>query len=518
MTGKDALCLSRGLRFVTILFFPFVMLLPGCSTTGPAAEHPEFHSPAEVRQAITTGPARIEAISRQLEETDREFSSLAKKVGPAWRKRGYLTAQESETIEHLLFRHTAGQNTLVELATALHQKQSSTLFPEENLKTAAHLLVLTAQCQVIVHRAALVNLFSHDRVAVAKLNEAFYRSEIPKDTFEQYRLTVSSREAMRRLHASRVLLEHDRDSQEISQLVVSDPAYAKLVGKLRDNYHRAEAALVACGSGTLEEDMEHTHAASFARKAEVGLGDLRYKTRSLLFKDVSRIKNPSAKVIVFSPDQHAMVKFQLQPGDIILTYTAGYMSDVFIPGTFKHGLTYVGTPEQRKAAGMKQANHPAVLANGKSADVIEAVAEGVIFNNLDYLMDTHVNRLLVLRPRYDSAQRAAYLNEVASYLGESYDFLFDFADASRQVCTEVIYRGINGRSGIDLPLTRRGGHPTLSADDLVNYHFRSSEKHFEVILFAEEDYSKSGHRAVIHTGDAAVKNLRQRIQEDSRPN
>ncbi|HEY1120754.1 MAG TPA: YiiX/YebB-like N1pC/P60 family cysteine hydrolase [Haloferula sp.] len=494
------------------------MLLPGCATTGQVAERPEFHSSAEVQDAITTGPARIEAISRQLEETDREFASLAKKNGPKWRKRSYLTAQESETMEHLLFRHTTGQNALVELAMALHDKKATARLPDDNLRTAAHVLVLTAQCQVIVHRAALVKRFSGDPVAVAKLNEAFYRSEIPKDTFEHYRLTVSSREAMRRLHASRVLLEHDRDSQEIRRLVASDPTYAALVGKLRDNYHRAEAALIACGSGTLEEDMEHTHAAAFARRAEVGLGDLRYKTRCLLFKDVSRIKNPAAKVIVFSPDQHATVKSQLQPGDIILTYTAGYMSDVFIPGAFKHGLTYVGTPEQRKAAGMKQANHPAILANGKPADVIEAVAEGVIFNNLDYLMDTHVNRLLVLRPRYNSVQRAAYLNEVSSYLGESYDFLFDFADSSRQVCTEVIYRGINGRSGIDLPLTRRGGHPTLSADDLVNYHFRSGEKHFEVILFAEEDLSKSGHRATIHTGGDAVTKLRQRMQTEGHPN
>ncbi|MCW1921664.1 YiiX/YebB-like N1pC/P60 family cysteine hydrolase [Luteolibacter arcticus] len=511
MTGKNTPTPVHGIGRLAILVSAFAVFLPACTTTGPMDGAHRFQSPTEVRQALATGPEKVEAISTQLALTDREFSALAKSHGPAWRKRGYMTAQESEAIEHLLFRHTTGQNALVELATALGGKQSSALFPDENLKTAAHVLVLKAQCQVIVHRAALVKLFASDPVAVAKLNEAFYRSEIPKGTLDRYRLTVSSREAPRRLHASRVLLEHDLDGPEIRQLVAGNPAYAKLVAKLPADYRRAANALADCGSGTLEEDMEHTHAAAFARRAEAGLGDLRYKTRSLLFKDVSRIKNPGAKVIAFSSEQHAAVKARLQPGDIILTYTAGYMSDVFIPGAFKHGLTYVGSPEQRKVAGMRHADQPAVLPNGKPADVIEAVAEGVIFNNLGYLMDTHVNRLLVLRPRYGPAERAAYLNEVSSYLGDSYDFLFDFADASRQVCTEVIYRGINGRSGIDLPLTRRGGHPTLSADDLVNYHFKSGEKHFEVILFAEEDSAKSGHQAAIHTGDEAVTKLRQRM-------
>lgn len=93
---------------------------------------------------------------------------------------------------------------------------------------------------------------------------------------------------------------------------------------------------------------------------------------------------------------------------------------------------------------------------------------------------------------------AEFLAEVFSYHGDAHDFMFDFGDASRQVCTEVIWRGINGRAGIDHSLTPRRGHPTLSADDLVNHHFKSSGSHFEFVLFAEA--ARSGRRAVIHTG------------------
>lgn len=143
--------------------------------------------------------------------------------------------------------------------------------------------------------------------------------------------------------------------------------------------------------------------------------------------------------------------------------------------------------------------------------MIEAVAEGVIFNNLGYLMDTHVNRMAMLRPKLSKRDRTEFLAEVFSYHGDAYDFLFDFADASKQVCTEVIWRGINGREVIDMALTKRGGHPTLSAGDLVNYHFKSGGKHFGFVLFAE--VAGSGRRAVIHTGPEGEEMLRGQMEE-----
>jgi hypothetical protein len=64
----------------------------------------------------------------------------------------------------------------------------------------------------------------------------------------------------------------------------------------------------------------------------------------VVFKDVSRLKSPTARLVRFSDEQKARVYGLLRPGDLILTYTAGYSSDVFIPGAFKHGITFVGTP------------------------------------------------------------------------------------------------------------------------------------------------------------------------------
>jgi hypothetical protein len=149
---------------------------------------------------------------------------------------------------------------------------------------------------------------------------------------------------------------------------------------------------------------------------------------------------------------------------------------------FKHGITYVGSPAQRVGAGLKTANLPIVaeperksfdlhisqefLPGGENADIIEAVAEGVIFNNLAKIMDNHINRLLVLRPILTEEERTEFLTGVFSYLGDEYDFYFDFADSSRQVCTEVHYRTLNGKGGINFTLTDRGGHETLSTNEL----------------------------------------------------
>jgi hypothetical protein len=76
--------------------------------------------------------------------------------------------------------------------------------------------------------------------------------------------------------------------------------------------------------------------------------------------------------------------------------------------------------------------------SGLKADVIEAVAGGVIFNSLDLLLDTHINRMVVLRPRLSVEETREALTIVFALLGADYDFKFDFNDGSYLCCIEVI--------------------------------------------------------------------------------
>jgi hypothetical protein len=202
------------------------------------------------------------------------------------------------------------------------------------------------------------------------------------------------------------------------------------------------------------------------------------------------------------------------------------MSDIFIPGAFKHGITYIGAQDDRESLGLSANVLPpddrfdvqelaanlqeSSLPDGTQADMIEAVAEGVIFNDLEHIMDTHVNRMLVLRPRLSDAERAAFLVEVYSYLGDDYDFRFDFADASKQVCTEVIYRAIDGKGSIEFPLTERGGHETLSADDIANYHLDSEA--FDFVLLVEPDPDSKNNEAVVLVGPEGENRMKALMQ------
>ena len=498
---------------IRLLGAALMMFQAGCLSNGANPGSPnKYVSASQVRAALDVGPRKLEGVSLQLAEARRDFEDFSKRNKAAWSERGYMSARENERMEFLLFRFVSAQDVLSDMVSSLGGKQSESLFPDDQTRTAAHVLVTDAQLLMIHHRAELVALFADDPVAIAKLNEPFPRSEIPKDSYEEFRLSVTNPEVPSHLEAAWELFEGESNSKRVSELSKSNASYASLVRKLPADHRKAVESMEKVPENRLSASLDHGAAAVLVRKAKGEWKDSTYKARSLLFKSVSRIKNPAIKVITFSADQHAEVKRLLEPSDIILTYTAGYMSDVFIPGSFKHGITYIGSPEQRKAAGLTGAKYGhAKLANGMDADVIEAVAEGVIFNNLGFLMDTHVNRMAVLRPKLSRQDRIEFLKEVFSYHGDAYDFLFDFADASKQVCTEVIWRGINGREGIDMALTKRGGHPTLSADDLVNYHFKNGGKHFEFVLFAEAN--GSGRQAVIHTGPEGEEKLRRQMEE-----
>ena len=51
-------------------------------------------------------------------------------------------------------------------------------------------------------------------------------------------------------------------------------------------------------------------------------------------------------------------------------------------------------------------NYPVLIVNSSS---YTQVAKGVIFNNLEHIMDTHINSMLVLRPGLSNAERANFL-------------------------------------------------------------------------------------------------------------
>jgi hypothetical protein len=98
---------------------------------------------------------------------------------------------------------------------------------------------------------------------------------------------------------------------------------------------------------------------------------------------------------------------------------------------------------------------------------------------------------------------------VLLFLGDEYDFQFDFADASKQVCTEVVYRAFDGKGPIEFTLVPRAGHETLSADDIALSYLRSPGTSFDFVLLADETPGSSEYRGRILLGEPGKSRLKQ---------
>jgi len=215
----------------------------------------------------------------------------------------------------------------------------------------------------------------------------------------------------------------------------------------------------------------------------------------------------------------------MRPGDIVLTFKSGYMSNIFLPGAFKHGITYVGSPAQRRAVGLDKVRvlrrkrqfradlERERIDGGYPADLIEAVAEGVIFNSIEKVAREQMGRIASFRPRLAPEQRVKQLTTVFRFLGCGYDFRFDFDDATYQCCTEVMFRSLNGLGPVRLTLTPRMGRQTLSAEDLCRQALAPESGAFDFLFLATRDKARSGNHAKILQGLEGLKALKALFSE-----
>ena len=380
---------------------------------------------------------------------------LAFKSSGGWVKRGYFSAQETDQLELLLFRYHAVHARLFDIVNRYANAEQGS--QGEAIRHEGHHLLLQ-------QATFATETFSGDSIAIKEMNQRFPRSEIPARTYDN------------------------------------------LVDLLKSSRARRVDSL--------------------GRSIEDSVSLSTYKLQAKVFMRVSRFKNPRAHLIKFSDDQKKELEAILQPGDLLVSYTSGYASSVFIPGAFKHAMVYIGSVEDRKKIGLVSSKvklpsgsssqrertqnfRQEKTLEGDPANVIEAVGEGVKFSNLNHLLDTHINRLAVVRPMLSKKDRILYLSRVFSYLGQEYDFEFDFADASRQVCTELVYRALNGVDGIDFKLSYHAGRLAMTADGMIDYCLQGNSDAFEFILFAKESALSIQHSAKITTGKKGEDDLKE---------
>lgn len=481
------------MRLDVCLIITALLLPVGCATTVVRPDPP----PTGELQAINPtyesqqGAIVVERCARRMQNAVRQLVDL-RQMG---RQSSVLSFRSQAAVEWVYSDFLACRKTLREVAdrhtTALGRWASN---------------------EQIRADALLVSTFLDNELMTNTLNQSFYRGGIERNTFDEIVFETTSPRVIQRLESASISLVSTESTYATHAAVAASDA-KQLVEQIVD---RRSQVL----PGTLNR-IWHTPPTQAAIASHRVMKEQVVRGRALVMENVARMKNPMKRPLTLSDDQKSHIRSQLVPGDILLTYSAGFASNLFLPGNFKHAITYVGTPAERERMGITPRraamfaeplrSHLDVtlrretLENGEPADVIEALAEGVIFYSLDGVLETRINRLVVLRPRLTPQDRVRQLIDVFSFVGDDYDFFFDFADASDQVCTEVVYRSLQGRGGIDFALARRAGHVTLSADDIVRYHQRRPE-HFDCILVVDEDERSRG-RAKIRSQASADLHL-----------
>ncbi len=208
------------------------------------------------------------------------------------------------------------------------------------------------------------------------------------------------------------------------------------------------------------------------------IGDTKYRPRKPSI-NYDRVREMTAK---------------LRPGDFLLERENWFLSNLFLPGFWKHGILYVGTIDDIKRLGLDKnpivakylAEYSRPDENGHTKRVLEAISEGVVMNPMEEATDA--DYICAFRPRLTDEQIKNAIITGFSHLGKPYDFQFDFQTSDKIVCTELLYRAY--KESLRFNLNRMMGRWAVSADDILRKFIserNSDSKDFDFIFFLDSD-------------------------------
>lgn len=410
---------------------------------------------------------------------------------------GYFSNIENDQIENLLFRYLILRTSIWEIVNKYRDYSTYSDDPSENMK--ALIIGYTSALILYKYSGILITSNMEDDQAIDKLNESYYISGIPRGTFQTVFTSLTKHENLDELDIAHELIstEMNEPGTELYSLI-KDPIYGPLLNDL-DQLHLAHVKL-------REEILNHFFLITPELTNRFRHSSIKKKVEDLIIKTGSRfnalkamvltygghLKSPLSNHITFSDREKDTLISILHPGDIILIYSEGYMSNIFLPGIFKHGIVFVGSKNGWEENDWRSIDisleQRSFIRPGD--DIIEAIAEGVVSGSLKMILENKINRLAVFRPDLSKSQVQDVLKTVHSYLGNSYDFSFDFNNAETQVCTELIYRGFNDIGPIHFELSKRAGAMNMSAEDICRSALQTGN--LELVTLVIEDEYRAG--------------------------
>ena len=420
----------------------------------------------------------------------------------------YFTNKQYDQIERLYFRYNLCMRSLFDIINAYKDFSSESKYKKNNVQ--AFILGYCATLTVYKYSAELVLFTSDNQLLINKLNEEYPRTEIKGNGIDFIISTITNPDYLnnldianefyqRELNENNSLHKSPEFSSFIDELMLMTTKlsldYEKHRQTILDNYTilPLEAADLMQVT-TIEETVNEMISTAGSQLKAI---------QEFLFTLSADVRMPLVEGIKLTRRQKKSFKKSLKPGDIILTFSSGYLSNLILPGYFKHVLTYTGKQNTKnkyiKNIRLKPEQQKLIKPDH---DIIDANSDGVRTAYLDNYLDGYANRIIVFRPILNDNQIDSVMKNMYSFIGMDYDFDFDHNNGEKQTCSEILYRSYNGIGNISLDLEEIFGVTTLSGDYLLQYFINDPNTVLISLLIEHE--TKAGKAVFLNDQNARI--------------
>lgn len=370
---------------------------------------------------------------------------------PEIQQRGTLTPDENEKLYELFSQYLRVRAGLWDMLRDLLAEDATASAPAEADTHGRYAIGMLAACALYRSAQYLVERFGGIPIIRTCFDRGEPRYGIPRKQFAQIYKSVVRADHYLQFRAGRHYLR----------------THAAAFAALRDSETHIGAVLdqLDCELETL--DMRPRRYVfrrlayrlyAWRRRRTSALEQMLFTAFRLSGSIVAELAAPHTRKV--TPATIASVRHLLEPGDIFITRHQYALSNLFLPGFWPHAALYIGTEAQRQGLGLK-----ADSGNADPHCVLEAKKDGVLYRVLEETLA--VDMFVVVRPKLGKEEQARLLKRGMSHANKMYDFEFDFTRSDCLVCTEVIYRAMDGIGGIQFELTERNLRLCLSAEDIL---------------------------------------------------
>ncbi len=389
-------------------------------------------------------------------------------------KRSYYLPDEDERLRLVFASYLRTRSILVEAIESIMPVLRNKLNWRNELRTFA--VGFTAGCLLVRATKYIIQMAKQNPVIWKKLDESELRYGIERKTISRLYESLSSPKKMLQFHQAIRFFEATKTEifalaelgeldREMIQLLEQEEPFIESRKRdyLRLRLRYRVYDIVRRNSSGYKKAMFHLFRLTGSAVAEL---------KQPMKKSNNSVKG--AKRV--TPELLTEIRSKLMPGDVIITRHDDALSNLFLPGYWPHAAFYMGNPYQLKELNILTSPQP-------EHEIIESKKDGVKFRPLNETLN--VDSFVVIRPNLSAISLSQVIQSAMSHAGKRYDFLFDFTQANRLACTELVYRAYHGVDNLKFSLNERSGRMCISAEDLIDQMIRSRK--FDVhALFTEK--------------------------------